>query len=378
MVCPLDWGLGHATRCIPVIQSFINQNCKVIVGTSGKQEALLRKEFPTLPFIDLKGYDVEYSKSGWMATKMISQLPKIKKAIDDEHDWLEKIINEYKVDMVISDNRYGLWNKKVKSVLITHQLFIKAPTGEWLIEKIVKSYLDNFNEIWIPDVEGEHNLSGDLSHKKPLPNNYKFIGVLSRFSNHFVASSVPPLCGTYREDNFEYDFIAIISGPEPQRTIFENLILKQVENTTLKGVLIRGLPDEHVIANCEERNRKQSARINEIASSVSLPRNDEKLKIFNHLETTELLHFIQKSKVVISRSGYSTMMDLAVMGKKAILVPTSGQTEQEYLAKYHHEKGHFYSQKQNEFDLEKGLKELENYEGIKFSANFLVSTSVFT
>lgn len=378
LVCPLDWGLGHATRCIPIIQSFINQNCKVIIGTSGKQEALLRKEFPNLHFIELKGYDVEYSKGDSMVSKMITQLPKIKKAIKKEHDWLEKIINEYKVDMVISDNRYGLWNKKVKSVLITHQLFIKAPTGEWLIEKIVKSYLDNFNEIWIPDVEGEHNLSGDLSHKKPLPNNYKFIGVLSRFSNHFVTSSVPPLCGTYREDNFEYDFIAILSGPEPQRTIFENLILKQVENSILKGVLVRGLPDEHVIANCEERNRKQSARINEIASSVSLPRNDEKLKIFNHLETTELLHFIQKSKVVISRSGYSTMMDLAVMGKKAILVPTSGQTEQEYLAKYHHEKGHFYSQKQNEFDLEKGLKELENYEGIKFSANFLVSTSVFT
>jgi len=362
LVCPLDWGLGHATRCIPIIQSFLNQNYTVIVGSSGSQLTLLKNEFPSLMFIELKGYEVEYSKSDSMISKMITQLPKIKKAIKKEHDWLEKIINEYKVDMVISDNRYGLWNKKVKSVLITHQLFIKAPTGEWLIEKIVKSYLDNFNEIWIPDVEGEHNLSGDLAHKKPLPDNYKFIGIQSRFNGLKIMKT-----------EFEYDFIAIVSGPEPQRTIFENLILKQVENSNLKGVLIRGLPEQNVIAN----EVKQSFHI-EIASSVSLPRNDEKLKIFNHLETTELLHFIQKSKVVISRSGYSTMMDLAVMGKKAILVPTSGQTEQEYLAKYHHEKGHFYSQKQNEFDLEKGLKELENYEGIKFSANDLVSASVFT
>src|SRR5690606_38073858 len=91
---------------------------------------------------------------------------------------------------VISDNRYGLWNPKVKSVLVTHQLFIKAPTGEWLLEKILNSYLNNFDEVWIPDVEGADNLSGDLSHKKPLPGNYQFIGPLSRFSNQIVTSGI--------------------------------------------------------------------------------------------------------------------------------------------------------------------------------------------
>ena len=364
LVCPLDWGLGHATRCIPIIHFFTKQHHKVIVGSSGNQLALLKNEFPDITFIDLKGYDIEYPKGDSMVTKMIIQLPKIKRAINDEHKWLEQIIDELGIDMVVSDNRYGLLSKRVKSVLITHQIFIKAATGEWLIEKLLKSYLDNFDEVWIPDVEGEQNLSGDLSHKKALPSNYKFVGIQSRFSSLRVERS-----------NLieEYDFMVIISGPEPQRTIFENLIIKQVKNTHLKGVLVRGLPEQNVIAN----EVKQSFHI-EIASSVSLPRNDEKLKIFNHLDTSQFIDYIQKSKVVISRSGYSTIMDLATLGKKAILIPTPGQTEQEYLAKYHYEKGHFYTQTQGEFNLEKCLKELENYEGIKLSANLLVSKSVFT
>ncbi|MGE0561413.1 MAG: glycosyltransferase [Flavobacteriales bacterium] len=336
LVCPLDWGLGHATRCIPLIQSFIHQNCKVIIGTSGKQEALLKREFPNLSFLELKGYEVEYPKGDSMITKMIVQLPKIKRAINEEHLWLEKMIDEHGVDMVVSDNRYGLWSKKVKSVLIAHQLFVKAPTGEWLIEKIVKGYLDNFEEVWIPDVEGENNLSGDLSHKKPLPSNYKFIGVLSRFSSMLDENQRK----SFRE---ELDFMVILSGPEPQRTVFENLILKQVENTKLKGALVRGLP------NSDEKLKIDNAVI----------------EVFNHLDTTRFIDYIQKSKVVISRSGYSTIMDLAVLNKKAILVPTPGQTEQEYLAQYHHEKGRFYTQKQKDFEIEKALVEVEKYNGMK-------------
>lgn len=327
LVCPLDWGLGHATRCIPIINSFLNQNHKVIIGTSGKQEALLKQEFPDLPFIELKGYNVEYPKNGMMITKMLTQLPKIKKTIDEEHLWLENVIKEHSINMIVSDNRYGLWNKEIESIIITHQLFIKAPTGEWLIEKILNNYLANFDEVWIPDVEGENNLSGDLAHKKALPDNYKFIGPLSRFS------SLKKTC----DFSEEYDFIAIISGPEPQRTIFEKLVVEQVENTNLKGVLVRGLPD----------------------SNEKLKIENSAIQIFNHLESKELFGFIQKSKVVISRSGYSTIMDLTTLGKKAILVPTPGQTEQEYLAKYHSGKGNFVYQKQSEFDLEKAMKEVE-------------------
>ncbi len=366
MVCPLDWGLGHATRCIPIIHEFLTNNYKVIISTSGKQKILLQQEFPNLTFLNLKGYGIEYPKSGSMALKMLLQLPKINAKIKEEHRWLAKIIDEHQIDLVVTDNRYGLWSNKVKSILITHQIFVKAPFGGWMIEQILKRHFDNFDEIWIPDIQGENNLSGDLSHKKPLSEKFKFIGLLSRFSNKIVTSSVPPFCGTYRE---EFDFMAILSGPEPQRTIFEKLVIEQLQKTQLKAVVLRGLPETNVIANCEERNRKQSARINEIASSVLLPRNDDRIKIFNHLETNEFLNYLQKSKIVISRSGYSTIMDLTVLGKKAILVPTPGQTEQEYLAKYHFKKGRFYTQKQPEFDLEKGLNESQNFRGIKLEIN---------
>lgn len=335
LVCPLDWGLGHATRCIPLIRSFLVENNRIIIGTSGKQEALLQQEFPTLQFINLDGYNVEYPEKGGMTFKMLMQLPQIKKAIKQEHQWLDKIIDEYNIDKVVSDNRYGLWSTKVESVLVTHQIFIKAAVGEWVIEKMLQQHLNNFGEIWIPDVAGPTNLSGDLAHKKALPSNYKFIGLLSRFSHDVVPSSVLRDEKMYREaSDYEYDFMAIISGPEPQRTIFENLILEQAQRSNLKGVLVRGLP------NVEE----------------DLVVNNPNLTIFNHLETDEFLDYLQKSKTVICRSGYSTLMDLTVLNKKAVFVPTPGQTEQEYLAKYHQEKGSFAYQQQSEFDLVKALK----------------------
>ena len=338
LVAPLDWGLDHATRCIPIIQSLLDQQHKVIIASSGKQEALLKEEFPDLPFIKLEGYSIDYPNDGSMVIKMLWQLPKIKKAIEEEHSWLDKVIDKHKIDEVVSDNRYGLWNKKVKSIIVTHQLFIKAPTGEWLIERVLKRYLDNFDEVQIPDIEGADNLSGDLSHKKPLPSNYKFIGLLSRFSNQKVSSNTPiKSChpeSNRRTDNFEYDFIAIVSGPEPQRTIFEKLILEQVEDTDLKGVLVRGLPE----------NSCHSELIEEDKKTLRQAQYDKKrLKIFNHLSKVEFLNYLEKSKVVISRSGYSTIMDLSVLDKKAILVPTPGQTEQEYLAEYHQlKKSHSY------------------------------------
>jgi UDP:flavonoid glycosyltransferase YjiC (YdhE family) len=332
LVCPLDWGLGHATRCIPIVYEFLNRGYKVVIGTSGKQKALLQQEFPKLTSLELKGYEIEYPKSGSMTLKMLLQLPKINTAIKEEHLWLAKIIDEHQIDLVISDNRYGLWSNKVKSILITHQIFVKAPFGEWMIEQILKRHFDNFDEIWIPDVEGENNLSGDLSHKRSLPDKFKFIGVLSRFAERKII-----------ETNAEFDFMAILSGPEPQRTIFENIILKQVENSNLKGILVRGLPEDN--SECKMQNAA--------------------LKVFNHLETDEFLNYLQKSKVVISRSGYSTIMDLAALGKKAILVPTPGQTEQEYSADYHFKEGHFYSQSQHEFNLVKAIEEFENYKGMR-------------
>lgn len=344
LVCPLDWGLGHATRCIPLIYKLIKFNCKVIIGAAGKQKIILQQEFPNLFFIELKGYEVEYSKKGIMAFKILSQLPKIKKSIDSEHRWLDTVVEKYNIDIVISDNRYGLWSKKIKSILMTHQLFVKAPIGEGFIEKQLWKYFDKFNEIWIPDVEFGLNLSGDLSHKKKLPEKFKFIGLLSRFSLIDVSIST-------KVNDYKFDFMAIVSGPEPQRTTFENEIIQQSEQSNLKGVILRGMPDEEITSN-----------------------TNTNLTVFNHLNSQEFLKYIISSKIIISRSGYSTLMDLAVLNKKAVLIPTPGQTEQEYLAKFHSKKLHWLSQPQCSFKLVESVKKAENYSGLQIeNALFLES-----
>jgi hypothetical protein len=169
LICPLDWGLGHATRCIPVIRAFLGQNAEVLIAADGRAYELLQQEFPELQFIRLKGYEIRYPSSGSMAASMLLSIPKILSGIKREHRELEKIIAEHKIDTVVSDNRYGCWNKQVKSIFITHQLMLKSPFGEGLLHRIILSHIKKYDECWIPDHAAENNLSGELSHKYPLP-----------------------------------------------------------------------------------------------------------------------------------------------------------------------------------------------------------------
>ena len=321
--------------------------------------AFLKQEFPELRTVVIPGYEVTYDKKG-SSLKLFYESLHFFNFIKKEHDFLDEIIKTYDIQLIVSDNRYGLWNKKVKSIIITHQLYIKAPLGEKMAHKKIEKLLSNFDECWIPDTSGEPNLSGDLSHLKPFKHPHKFIGPLSRFSkNQFVTSSIFEERKNVSRSNeeFKYDIIAILSGPEPQRTIFEKLVLEQLSKNKLKAVIVRGLPSLKVTAT-SDMTLSTSCESKSIEKSTRTP---EKIKIFNHLGTQEILNYIQKSKIVICRAGYSSIMDLAALGKQAILVPTPGQTEQEYLAEYHHKKGNFISQKQNKFDLEKALIEGENY-----------------
>ena len=325
LVCPLDWGLGHATRCVPIINELKRLGYNVIIGADKNPLAFLKQEFPDLKTVIIPGYTVSYDEQG-SSFKLFCESVRFYNFIKKEHQFLETIIEENNINIIVSDNRYGLWSKKIKSILITHQLYVKVPIGEKIAHNKIEKLIANFDECWIPDVEGKPNLSGDLSHLKPVKHSHCFIGPLSRFSRQIKDF-----------DNEEIDVFAILSGPEPQRTIFEKLVLEQIENNNLKSVVVRGLP----------------------SSNEELKNKSENLKIFNHLSTREFLEYFQKSKVVVSRAGYSSIMDLATLGKKAILVPTPGQTEQEYLAEYHCQKGRFYTQKQSEFDLEKGIIEIQ-------------------
>jgi UDP-N-acetylglucosamine transferase subunit ALG13 len=308
----------------------LKQNAEVIIAADKRPLELLKQEFPTLQFVTLKGYEINYPKSGSMALSMLFSIPKILKGIKREHIELENIVDKYAIDIVISDNRYGCWSKKVKSIFITHQLMIKSPFGEKLLHKKVLNYLKNYNECWVPDVsDSTFNFSGDLAHQFPLPDNTYFIGLLSRFN--------PP-----EQFEYTYDVMAIISGPEPQRGIFKYLLLQALQKTNLKSLIV-----------CGETESDWEIELNDLVT------------IKSHLPSNEMRKAILNSKIIISRSGYSTIMDLAILNKKAIFIPTPGQTEQEYLAGMLMNKQMAISQNQTNIDIPKAIKESEKYSGLK-------------
>lgn len=341
LVCPLDWGIGHAARCVPVIRELTSQGAEVLIGASNRPLAFLKKEFPNHNFIDFPGYKVTYPQDGSnMALMMVKQFPLLLKSVRKEQKLLKGIIVEHQIDGVISDNRFGLYSSEIPSVFISHQIFIQAPGKYKFLEPILAGinhrYINKYHECWIPDYEEENNLSGALAHKKALPSNFHFIGLLSRFSE-----STKNNMGMENEGKGQ-DALVVISGPEPQRSILEEIILTEIESGKSSISVVLGRP---------ESNEKQL----EIGNSVVYP----------HLETEELQLLIQNAKMIISRSGYSTIMDLAATGKKALLIPTPGQTEQEYLARYLKEKGIFNSKSQAQFTLHKALSQSSQYSGIK-------------
>ena len=305
LVCPLNWGLGHAARCIPIIQKLIENGNEIIIAADGFPLSLLQKEFPSIPTIQLKSYSIRYSKRNSQVGAMIRFLPKLISGIIKEHLWLNKFLKKEKIDLIISDNRFGLWNKQIYSIYITHQVMIKMPqslrflepVGYYFHKKIIKKY----DECWIPDNENGILYSGDLSHLYQLPDRTKFIGVLSRFSKWKEV-----------EPNNEFETIVILSGVEPQRTLFEEKMLKYFCHSKGKTLIVEGKPTGN------EENR-------------TFYRN---ITIFSHLEDEKLAACLKGCQTIVSRSGYSTVMDLAVLGllHKAFFYPTPGQTEQEYLA----------------------------------------------
>lgn len=173
LICPLNWGLGHATRCVPVINSFLKQGAEVFLASDGVALEFLKKEFPLLTVFQLPEYNVQYQQSGNMTIGILLQSPKIFMAISKERKAIEKIIQENNIDVVVSDNRYGCYSKKIKSVFITHQLFIQTPVAlgflKPLINYINNHYIKKYSAVWVPDVASENNLSGKLSHQsKPF------------------------------------------------------------------------------------------------------------------------------------------------------------------------------------------------------------------
>lgn len=330
LIVPLDWGLGHATRDIPLIHELLNAGCKVVIAAEGKHAALLQQEFPELIMLPLPGYRIQYPGKGWLfGWKIIQQVPQILKAIKYEHQWLQQVVQEHQIDAVISDNRFGLYHNTIPTVFISHQLLIKTPFGG-LIEKALQSlnykYIRRYRACWVPDYAGAQNLSGILGHPSVLPPNTTYLGCLSRF----VARPHVPQ---------QYDLLVLISGPEPQRTNLEKIIIEQIASLSISALIVSGKPGT-------PEKRQISPRVQQV----------------NHLNAKDLNEAMLASGIVLSRSGYTTLMDLVKLNKKAILVPTPGQSEQEYLGKFLMKKGYFYSVPQHSFNLKEAMDAAGKFE----------------
>jgi len=328
LIAPLDWGLGHATRCIPIVNELIRQNCDIWIAGSGNGYFLLRQQFPQLPVLLLKGYRVSYhkakSKFWWTLAR---QVPKIIIAIVAEQRWLTKKMKEFNFDIVIADNRYGFFSTQAYSVFITHQLNIKTGLGRWAdrsVRWINYRLINRFNECWVPDFEGEVNLAGALSHPKSFPGPVKYIGALSRFER--------------KSRTKVYDVMVVLSGPEPRRTIWEQRMSDQLCCYEGKVLIVRGLPGD-------------AASINDVGHA----------DVVNFLPAEELNTAMEQSEWVICRSGYSSVMDLIKLQHKAILVPTPGQPEQEYLAKWLYQNELFFTCDEKHFDLNRCLEQARSF-----------------
>lgn len=324
LVAPLDWGIGHATRCIPIIRELIRENFQVVIAADNRPLHVLIDEFPELETIRFPGYNISYSKSLPMNLNILLQIPKLFLKIKKEHTQLEEIIQSHKIDGIISDNRFGLFTKKIPCVFITHQLEIQAPYFKKEIQRNNYKYINKYDQCWVPDFKSE-GLSGKLSRPDIMPKNIHYIGPLSRFKKINTEK--------------KYAILTIISGPEPQRTLFEKKILKQLKDRDEKSIVVLGIPE-----------RKKEKRVGNVI-------------IKNYASSKELNQLIAESELIISRSGYSTIMDLVKLEKRAIFIPTPGQTEQEYLAKYFLNKKICFSENQENFLLKEILEKSTGFRG---------------
>ena len=305
--------------------------------------SLLKKEFPDIECIELPSYDITYPKKGkYFRLKMLQSSPKMAKAIALEKKAIASIIEDYQIEGIISDNRLGVHNKGLPCVFMTHQLQVLSGNTTWLSTKLHQKIIKHFHECWVPDNLGDINLSGKLGHTPTQDIPVKYIGPLSRFSKQDIS--------------FTYKVMVLLSGPEPQRTLFEKKLLLEFKNYKGKVIFVKGVIE----------NEQQVSEENNMI-------------IYNYMTSSQLENAINESALIVSRSGYTTLMDLAKLSKNAFFVPTPGQYEQEYLAERLRALGFADSCKQDEFTIDK-LNGISNYKGLQamdYEVNFKKLFSLF-
>jgi UDP-N-acetylglucosamine transferase subunit ALG13 len=327
-ISPIDWGLGHATRCIPLIQSLQQLGYTIYIATEGHHEVILKESIPGAHFLTLRGYRIKYSQNkNWFIIAMLLQIPQIIFSVLYEYFWLKEKAKKIHFDLIISDNRFGFYHKKITSVFITHQLNLQTPfawSTLWF-QQLQYYWYQKFKAVWVPDIQQDKGLAGILSHPTKLPSTpVWYMGCLSRLHQN---SSNGSNFSYYATTSKPIEFLGIVSGPEPQRSVFEKLLWEQGKKTGKSFVVVGGTP----------LHPKQEQYENGI--------------LYSHLSAKDLASQIQQAKYIICRGGYTSLMELIPFKKKLILVPTPGQTEQEYLGQLWQQKNWAICLDQNNFNI---------------------------
>lgn len=335
-VSPLSWGLGHATRDIPIIEELLHQGHNVTVGSSGNALALLQRECPQCDFLPIKDYPAPYSSSSFFLPAFAAGLPALLWAIRLEKKRFNEILDRNSFDLIISDNRMGVYSERIPSYFISHQLRFSMPRPLYPLELLTMPFNSLFHRCFtgliVPDISpcgGDKNLSGKLCR--------------SRIKSTIKRSYYAGILTSTRKMNLKEDLdcLAIVSGPEPQRSALEEIILKQIQKLPGEKAVLLGSPRQ-------ERHEKL----------------DASTMVHSYVSAEEKARLMNRARFIISRSGYTTMMEMAELDKRhALLTPTPGQTEQEYLSRYYVREGWFLSRSQYRLDLAEDVKAAMPYRG---------------
>jgi len=328
-----SWGLGHAVRDLPLMRRIIKERHQLTVIGKGRSLQFLKKELKSnCSYREIADYSLAYSERNFSVAKFVTRLPIYISEIVQEHSKIERLVKSHPCDRIISDSRFGVYERGIPSFFIFHQLRFIAPKRVKFFEMFTEgfNYLfkDNFDKFLIPDTK-EDSLSGDLSHN------------LLYFKQSKI-EYLGPLGDLEKKDLFsDIDYFISLSGPEPQRSVLEKKIMDQISSLKGRIVVTLGKPEE-------EKTEYFS----------------DNIQIFSCLNRKKQEEMMNRAKLIITRSGYTTLMELAFLGKKALFIPTPGQTEQIYLADYHMNKKNFYSVSQNKLNLVKDVEKAKKYKGL--------------
>lgn len=296
IIAPLDWGMGHATRIIPIIY-WLQKHYNVIIAAP-KSLHYLYYDF-NASLIDVPGYNFKYYNTPlWLS--FLLQIPKLIWVSVQIKIRVAKLEKKYKPSLIISDNRPFFFSRKTHSVYITHQLQIMHPSkfAKKILNMVHHFLIRKFNQCWIPDDEN-HFFAGELSTAS-IDTSCLFIGGLSRFA----------LQEPKNDDESPFKNVCVLSGPEPMRSIWKNFMIKNWKNC----------PNSLIIgASLKTGEFKKNGHVT----------------LSGHLPDDQFVNILHNSDLIVTRSGYTTIMDLYYIEKFAYVIPTRNQYEQEYLARHH-------------------------------------------